>query len=171
MKYIIVTILFFAGYSTATAQNRDNLYADIGCNVPGISVTYDRKLVNHFDIGLGANFYDYNDHTYNVRSAVFVDLRPYWTIGRSTLFLPVDVGLGYIGGHSPNVTLSYVNLYTGLALGYYYRISKRGMGPYISVGLDGTTIHVHFIDPLLPPATGDYSIFDAVGVLSLGFKF
>jgi hypothetical protein len=169
MKAVLVVLLMITSHYMALAQNKNNIYVDIGCNAVGISATYDKKLTRHFDVGVGLNTYDFSYAQYgNVRTACYVDLRPYWLIRRSLLFVFGDIGVAMNGGKEPNAaTLSRFGLYITSGFGYCYQINKRGMGPYVSLGLYGYAQSIHYNTP----PKKDYGVFDATGLLSVGFKF
>jgi hypothetical protein len=175
MKYLSFLLLLMTGSRIAIAQSKDNLYADIGLNALGGSVTYDKKVMTHLDIGLGTQYYNFNDAQYhNLQLAGFIDIRPYWKIRKNLLFPIVDIGVMYGSGREPaDATISPISLCTSLGFGYCRIINKRGMGPYITIALKGYNEHEHFNDPnmVLSPRARDYSVFDATGVLSVGFKF
>src|ERR1700740_1891443 len=115
MRYILAILLFATCHGVVLAQERDNLYVDVGLNNPGGSVTWDRKLTRHLDVGVGINAYDFEGASYgNFRGACYVDLRPYWTIKRSLLLVIANAGLGMYGGSEPaDATMSRVGFYTG----------------------------------------------------------
>jgi len=173
MKNILTVLLLIAGCSVAVAQNKHNLFVDVGINEHGIGATYDRKLTRHFDIGAGVNTYNFSSEPHaKVRSAVYLDIRPYWTIRKSMLFLFVDIGGSYNSGPEPDsFSVAPVTLYNTLGFGYSHRINKRAMGPYASIGLYGYYETVTTSKANLSPAAREYSIEDFFGILSLGFKF
>jgi hypothetical protein len=172
-KLTCATILALISTNTAFAQNRNNIYAELGCTNLGMSATFDRKVFKHLDIGAGVLTNYYSSEKYNkVRSALYLDIRPFWKIRKSLLFLPVDVGLALIGGPQPvHYSVSPAGFYVGTGFGYGYMINKRGMGPYISINLQGYTLNYVSHDVNLNPAAKDYAIFDAFGQIALGFKF
>ena len=173
MKTILPVLLVFACSNMAFAQNKNNLYVDVGCNSLGVSATYDRKLTRHLDLGAGVNTYKYNGVSYgDLRSALYVDIRPYWMIKRNLLFVIADIGVAVNGGKEPDsATLQHYGLYTSVGFGYCYQINKRGMGPYLSLGMNGYTESVHYKYPSRQLRVSDYRVFDASLVISVGFKF
>jgi len=174
MKKIAGALLVMAGCTAATAQNKHNLFVDLGINERSLSATYDRQLAKHLDLGFGVNtLYVNSEPLAKSRSAVYADIRPYWLLGKhSMVFVALDAGVSLNAGpKKDSTTLKPVGFYSALSLGYQYRINKRGMGPYLSFGMYGSSISVEYSNPSLPPAAREYSVFDAWGVLALGFKF
>ena len=168
-------MLLVLGYQdVACGQIKKNLYADISLNEPGGSLTLDRKFRKHLQLGLGVHGYDFEDNRYNnMQFACYGDFRPYWTIAkRSEFFTYADLGIMVLAGRKPSdAKLSSVSPFLGLGLGYFYRINKRGMGPYISFGLNSHREHYHNDNMTLSPAARNYSVVDAGGVMSVGFRF
>jgi hypothetical protein len=86
MKQTLMSILLLSSALWAEAQ-QNNLFGDLGLpldlGLPGVSVTYNRKLVKWFGVGVGAQGYFYSRqdmHNNNVEQftpAVFADLRGY----------------------------------------------------------------------------------------------
>src|SRR4051812_12202073 len=100
MKIIFFIACLAVSYSTI-AQNKDNVFAGIGCNNFGLSVTYDRKLAKHLDLGAGAHYYDYNSTYYNLQTALFLDIREHWGHRRSMPFVYEDIGTEATAGREP----------------------------------------------------------------------
>jgi len=173
MKYAILLLLTITSYNTIFAQNRDNIYADLSLNLIGGSATYDRKLTKHLDIGVGTNIYNDTYEKYNnIRSAFYLDLRPYIKTKKSLFFFPVDAGIGLFTGARPTTyNMSGRGVYGGFGFGYARLINKRGMGPYVAITLNGSSASYHSYDMSLAPDARNYSIFDADAHISLGFKF
>lgn len=172
MKILFLFLLFITLATSAGAQNKDNVFLDVGTNEFGVSGIYDRKLIKHFEAGGGLNVYNFDDYSYdNVYSSCYLDLRPYWSWKRGLLFEYNDMGIAVAGGRkSDTATVAPVNLYFAIGVGYCYRINKRGWGPYVSLGMYGHIRTVHNDDPNLSQRAKNYSIFDAEGILSVGFK-
>jgi len=142
--------------------------------VRGISATYDRKLSKHFEMGAGINTYYFNDqHDVKSHSALYVDARPYWAKRKSMFFMFVDIGAVYNAGPMhDSVTRAPVTFASNLGCGYHYRINKRGMGPYVSLGLYGCTERFHTSKAIFANTKAqDYSLYEFDAILSLGFKF
>lgn len=173
MKNIFIGILSAALPYVTIAQSRNNLFADVAINTTGFSVTYDRSASRHLDIGGGIIYRNYNYYTYaNIISAGYLDIRALWGKRRSVFFALADAGFGIIGGkQTDSVTFSRYSFYSAVGAGYLYRINKRGMGPYLSLVLNGHTIHETLKNVLLTPAARDYGELDADLALSIGFKF
>ena len=175
MKVIPFLLLILCSQYSAQAQSKNNLYADLTLNNLGTSVTYDRRVVKHFDMGIGVSLNDFNgDPYYNRRMAAFIDLRPYRVIKRSLFFAIVDIGFAFYGGRLPapgTTTIRPYNPYVGLGIGYGYRINKRGMGPYISLSADGYIQNQINDNLALPHQDRNSFIIDETLVLALGFKF
>lgn len=174
MKKVVSILAIMASCAAAMAQNKHNLFVDLGVNERSLSATYARKLTKHLELGGGlSTLYINSEPLAKSRTAIYGDIRPYWRIGKkSMVFAAVDVGAALIlGPKQDSTTLKPVGLYTALSFGYQYRINKRGMGPYLSFGMYGTSVSVAYDKPSLPPAAREYSVYDAYGVLALGFKF
>ncbi len=174
-KIIAVILLIICCQSNVFAQSKNNLYADLTINNLGTSVTYDRRIVKHFDMGIGFSVNDFNsDQYHNIKFATFLDFRPYRVVRRNLFFGIADIGMMFYGGRIPQPDKASLNpnsLYVGLGLGYGVRINKRGMGPYISLSMDGSTTHQITHNASLAPQARDYIVFDAELVLAVGFKF
>ena len=138
-------------------------------------MTYDRRIVKHFDMGIGISLNDINeDAYYNKRMALFLDFRPYKVIKRNLFFAIADIGFSFYGGRIPSpgpTSLGPTNPYVGLGLGYGYRINKRGMGPYISLSADGYVQNQISQNLAIPHDARDNFVIDETLVLALGFKF
>jgi hypothetical protein len=173
MKSILTIMLAITSYTAALAQNKNNLYVDVGINELGIAATYDRKLTRHFDIGVGINAHRFSSaHLAQNRAACYLDLRPYWVKKKSMLFVFVDVGAAYKGGQKYDSSkVTPVGFYSSLGAGYHYRINSRGMGPYVSAGFYSYAVNVRSINANLPQRAREYTIMEAILKISLGFKF
>lgn len=157
---------------TALAQNKNSLYADVGTNLRSASVTYNRSLTRHFDVGAGIGARLQKMGRIRHRVAAYVDLRPHWAIGRSTIFLLIDVGACYkTEEKKDSFWVTPVGFYSALGVGYHYRINKKGMGPYITAGMYGDYSSFHTSRTIYPESMRHWSVFDASGILSLGFRF
>ena len=172
MKSTLAIVLTIASHCVALAQTRNDIYADIGCNSPGVSLTVDRSMGKRFDLGLGFSAYDLSDMQYgNRRGACYIDLRSHKAFRRNLFFWFADLGLALNGGRHPDdATIARSGLFTGVGLGYCYQINKRGMGPYASLGLDGATQSVHYNEVPGAPRKPDYGSYDATLLFSVGFK-
>jgi hypothetical protein len=167
MKGLIVLLLSLGIAVNASAQKCDDLYADIALNRLGMSVTYDHRLSRHFELGGGVQLWD-GFRRDIINGAVFLDLRPYWQKKKNLFFVLADVGLiGYFGDGPYNADISRFGAYTALGVGYSRIINRRGMGPYASFALKGGSFHERYYYPW----RSDYYVFEATGLLSIGFKF
>ncbi len=174
-KIVPVVLLIICCQSSLFAQSKNNLYADLTINNLGTSVTYDRRIKKHFDLGIGVSLNDfYGDPYHNIKFAAFLDFRPYKVVRRNLFFGIIDVGMMFYGGRIPEpskASLGPNSPYLGLGIGYGVRINKRGMGPYISLGIDGDMTHQITHNASLAPEARDYIVIDAELVLAVGFKF
>ena len=175
MKITPLVLLIICSYCAAQAQSKNNLYTDLAINSLGTSVTYDRRIAKHFDLGIGISLNDINgDKYYNRKMAAFIDLRPYRVIRRNMFFALFDIGFAFYGGRIPapgTTSLGPYNPYVGLGVGYGYRINKRGMGPYISLCADGFVQNQINQNLALPHEARNNFVIDETLVISLGFKF
>jgi hypothetical protein len=184
MKGTCIVLLLIAHCGIATAQSKPdsgvvtqpqterNIYIDLS-PAPGISATYTWQFGDHFDMGAGANSrYFRNDSYGKSRAAVYLDVRPHWGKKKSLFFFFTDLGMCVNGGPQPVYeTMSPVGVYLGLGPGYCYRINKKGMGPYISLGINAYSASLREKYPIPPNSPRTSSIVDGIGVLSIGFKF
>lgn len=166
MKGFLVLLLSLSMATKTSAQKCDDLYADISLNRLGMSITYDHRLSRHFEIGGGAQIWDgFRPHILN--GAIFLDLRPYWQKRKNLFFVIGDIGLiGYFGDGPYYADISRFGAYTALGVGYSRIINRRGMGPYASFALKGGSFRERYYYPWR-----DYYVFEAQGILSVGFKF
>jgi hypothetical protein len=170
IKRLIVSLLLAP--AATFAQKKDMLYADIALNTPGGSVTYNRGLTRHLGLGGGADLYDLKEYWVNVRTAVYIDVRPNWRFGRSNIFIPIDLGWAFYGGHERTndpVTYSTNGFYTSLGLGYCYRLTRRGGGPYATFMMKGYGHAETGYDYLGRKYEG--GVYEASSLISVGFKF
>ena len=175
MKHILPFLLVAASFSTATAQNDPSIYVDAGLFRLGINATYDKKITKHLDLGLGMNSY-INPLKYKniprVSSALYFDVRPNWNRRKSTTFLFLDPGVAFhADNRSGTESVTPVGIYFGMGLGYQYKINEKGIGPYISAGLNSNYLSYHNSNSALRPSARDYGVLDAYAGFSLGFKF
>jgi hypothetical protein len=184
MRNAIIILMLTAGCYVSAAQNKPdssltkqtsserNIYIDLS-PAPGVSATYTWKFGDHFDMGTGVNYRYFGDDSYGKsRAAVYLDVRPHWGKKKSLFFFFTDLGMCVNGGPQPTYeTMSPVGVYLGLGPGYCYRINKKGMGPYISLGIDAYSATLREKYPIPPNSARTSSIIDGRGVLSIGFKF
>lgn len=171
MRQLLIALFVVICYRSS-AQSKNNIFADVSIGANGGSVTYDRTLTKHLQIGGGLSSYYFHFLHYGPsRSALYVDLRPYWKIKRSLLFTAFDFGLSANVGAPAPAKLSLFGFHTALLFGYSYQINKRGMGPYASLGMYVYPTYIHLENPALPPRAWDYGVIDGMGQISVGFKF
>lgn len=179
MRHTIVLFLLSLVSCSCFSQNKNNIYADV--SLPpiayGFSGTWNRVIVNHLDLGAGAQVYAYSADNMTVHTALYLDARPYISWKHSLLFLIGDLGIDLYSEPATTYYYAHANaLYTALGLGYGYKINKRGMAPYISLKLAGDNYIAHNT-PYTSPSGNTYTdnnkiySFDGAAVLSVGFKF
>ncbi len=173
MRSTLVILLLIAGGYVAQAQSKRNIYCDVAINSPGLSATYTMKLTRHFDMGGGLSSYYFRQVNYgSSRSAISFDLRPHWGAKKSLFFIFTDLGLAINGGRQPYLaTMSPLGGHIALGPGYCFRINKKGMGPYLSLGMYGNTTHLRDTYPPPPPRSRMRAYLDVYGIMSVGFKF
>ena len=165
----------------ATAQQH-SLYADLG--IPfGFSATYNYKLTKHLGAGGGVqtqSFYlPYAEYTKLV-PAIFADMHlTAWATKKNRFisFLDLCINLHKQDQSYQRDSTSVYNIphnngfYTGLGLGYFRRVTKRGGGAYIALKL---VLNWHNMKEYSIVADSkDRSLIIASGtsVLAIGFKF
>jgi hypothetical protein len=172
-KLILIALLLASTATTFAQKKRNDLYVDLALNIPGISATYDHRVMRHLEVGGGISVYNWNTTPLNLSTAIYADVRPYWRIGRSLLFIHGDVGLAhYSEKKNPQYSdLSYskFGIHTALGIGYGYMITRRGAGPYITLAMRGYTYVEHYNNPFAQHS--DAGMFEGNSVLALGFKF
>jgi hypothetical protein len=176
MKHTIVIILLITNSLCATAQ-KNNTFADVGINdlthFPGVSVTYNRQLVKYFGIGIGAQ--EYNNELSGsslVTPTIYADLRGYLPVHKSLFFMLADFGMDIYSSDGTNIHEDPHNngFYTGLGIGYCYRINKKGMGPYLSFKMISDSYTSKKYDPVTQQVyTGTNN--NGSLVIAVGFKF
>ncbi|MBX2904755.1 MAG: hypothetical protein KF744_01870 [Taibaiella sp.] len=174
MKKIAGILALAIVCTAAQAQNKHNLFVDANfIYTAGASATYDRKVLDHLDIGAGLNsVYFYKGTVNSVYSAGYIDIRPYWGKRKHMWFVKLDGGIAnYTRDQKPSVTITPFGAYCALAYGYQYHINARGQGPYATIGFNGYSQSFHSTNTNLPPQARDYSVFDATNMLFVGFKF
>lgn len=137
-------ILFVLLYPIAAFAQQHSIYADLGYT-PGFSVTYNYKLAKRLGAGAGVHVYrihrtwqDGVDFTPALYGNIRLNIRPE---KKGQLFLMLDVGMNFYkqdkSYHRESTYLFNIpnnnGIYTGLALGYMRRMTKRGGGPYVSL--------------------------------------
>jgi hypothetical protein len=156
------------------AQNKHNLYADVGINNFGASVTYDYQVREHIGVGGGLQIHNSNYNDFNLRYSAFVDVRPTLEIGRNLLFGFGDFGITKFGGRklpSSKGHIDNTDIYFAVGGGYALQIFGNDMGPYITAAVRTSRMRYHWNNPLAPPDEHDYAKFNVSMVMSLGFKF
>jgi hypothetical protein len=181
MKNVLL-ITFLALSPMLTLAQKNNLFADAGItgdgDIPGGSLTYSRKLFKYLGAGVGMQAYTYfyspvaSSSGRHFVPAVYGDLRAYIPAGKSLFFGIADMGIDiYTGEDATNNPIAHQNgLYTGFGIGYCYRITRRGMGPYISIKFVSDTYKTkQYIRGTND--VEDATIANGTSVVSLGFKF
>lgn len=181
MKITVVLIATLFISATCLAQ-KNNTFADIGSTGsitnPGFSVTFNKKLVKYFGVGLGVQGYNYVSSDSNFKNthqfipAVYADLRGYLPVKKSLFFALVDLGMNiYKHTDALNPSQNHNNgFYTGLGFGYSYTVTKRGCGPYISIKMISDSYKSKQYNP---SNQQDYQQTNVDGnmAISLGYKF
>lgn len=181
MRYTIVAI-FLAMNPLCVVAQKNNTFADAGFslddNIPGASVTYNRKLIKYFGVGVGGQAYKYSrtwpsgsvDKTFT--PALFADLRGYLPIKKSLLFLMCDFGVDFYKSEDVAYAEKGHNngFYTGLGLGYCYEITKRRSGPYMSVKIVSDAFKNQQYN-IVTKEVHDVTNVNATSVISVGYKF
>ena len=183
MRHILSAILLIFSFIAADAQ-KNNFFGDIGRNstgnaIPGGSFTYSRKVAKHWGLGAGVQAYDYAQTDLSRKKihqfipTVYADLRAYVPIKRSLLFFIGDLGLSIYRSRN-NMSIYEMphsnSAYLGLGMGYHYRITKRGLGPYISLKMANNIYSARQITPQTTEVSRVFAL-DGALVLSLGVKF
>ncbi|MBX2904717.1 MAG: hypothetical protein KF744_01675 [Taibaiella sp.] len=175
MKNTRYTLLFFIGsFGSLHAQNKHNLFVDVNVlhNI-GLSATYNRKVINHLDLGVGANaVYLYPQASKTLRSGAYIDIRPYWGKNKHMWFVKLDPGIAYFSPIKKSTTeIRPLGIYFALAYGYQYRMNSRGIGPYVTLGWNGYYIRSYSSNVNVPEYLRKTAYFDAEGMFCIGFKF
>ena len=177
--FVLLASLPFVSFS----QGRNSIYPDVAITplAYGASVTLDKSMIRHLQLGLGAQLYDYpgysdvkNDQPTNIRKAIFIDIRPYWKIKHDLIFAFCDLGYDFFPGERDRYFNNPDNaFYTGIGAGYGYIIGKRRITPYITLKFasDEYPVYARVYSP-----NGGYTqqssfLLDANLVLSVGVKF
>src|ERR1044072_5677045 len=112
------------------AQGKHHVFTDIGYNTSysgsGFSATYSHKIAPR--LGLGAGVQAYNDANFNrVKKAAYLDLRAYWPIKKSLLFLHGGAGVSFYKEYTrPYTRMPGKAFFSGFGFGYAYMVNKRG---------------------------------------------
>jgi hypothetical protein len=171
MNKLIVALLLAP--AVAFAQKRNHFYVDLGLNKPGGSATYDHNLTRNFSLGGGIDVYDWKTTSTNLKTGIYADMRPHWQIGKSQILLPLDIGLAIYGSRAESanssVTYSTIGTYVSFGLGYCYRITRRGGGPYATFIMKGYGHKETENDKFLQKHVE--GVYDASSMFSVGFKF
>lgn len=178
MKRTIAALAIMMAPICAHAQ-KNNVFADIGIHgdfTPGASVTYNHKLTNHFGVGGGTQMYMErvsitSKSTTIYKPAIYGDLRGYFPIGKSILFLLGDLGLHiYHGASALNAGETRNNgLYVGMGVGYGHSIGKKHlMDGYVTLKAVTDNYFTH-----QSSTSGTFSEYNMEGsmVLSVGVRF
>jgi hypothetical protein len=172
-KQLILIALLLASTATFAQKKNDLYYADVAVTRLGLSATYDHKFARHLAVGAGVNVYDWGFGPINTAAAIYADVRPYWRIRRSLLFILADVGLAFYDKNDPPPysysSYSDFGVHTALGFGYGYMITRRGAGPYVTLAIRSYSYTEHYNNPFAP--RHESGVVDATSVLSVGFKF
>jgi hypothetical protein len=172
MKTLFVLLFSLCSVTTLFAQKGRDIYTDVSLPL-GLSATYDFRVARHFEVGGGIQAFNNRRKYKNITSSIFLDLRPYWQKKKNLFFILADFGITTYLGETPDPAKYEVapfGAYSALGFGYCRTITKRGMGPYISFALRGASYQEHY-SVASSPAAADYTVIDATGLLSVGFKF
>jgi len=143
VEYWFIALLVVFNPIFASGQ-RSNLYADIG-TAPGLSLTYNYKVLKHLGLGIGAQGYYFTPTISNNREfvpAVFGDLHLNFLMRKKHFFYYfLDLGINFYKANDDhsnyNALFDYVTqdngFYEGVGLGYFRCVTKRGGGWYMSL--------------------------------------
>lgn len=181
MRYILIVLLILLQPTLSQAQQH-SLYADVG--IPfGFSATYNYKLAKNLGAGGGVqaqSFYTPFANNARLIPAIFADLHlTAWATKKNRLLSFVNLGMNihkqdqsYQRDSTTVYNIPHNNgFYTGLGLGYFRRMTKRGGGAYIALKM---VLNWHNLKEYSIVADSrDRSILVASGtpVLAIGFKF
>lgn len=185
MKYTLIALLAIFSTIVASAQ-KHQLFADIGTSFdgpsPGGSLTYNYRLLDRFGLGGGVQGYSFTPSVLNkdqFTPAVYGDIRLNSLLRKKHFFFYfLDLGINFYT-HSDeyrrsNNTIYHIpnnnGFYTGLGIGYFRRITKRGWGPYTSLKIISNSYKASKFD-LVSRQQYNAVWLDATFALSVGFKF
>jgi hypothetical protein len=179
MKNTLMILLLMSSLSGFAQKNI--FFADIGLpldtHIPGVCVTYNRKLIRHFGVGIGIQEYYFeesrgrNDNVNILMPAVFADLRGYFGRRKGLFMLIADFGADFYHADPYGTVSGHTNgIYTGLGFGYSYRLNKRGVGPYVTLKFTSDThSEKQYIPGTADQTNGTY--MDGTVVAAIGCKF
>jgi hypothetical protein len=179
MKNVIILFLVAFNPVFVLAQ-KQNLFADVGTS-SGFSVTYVRKLTKRIGVGAGLQGYDFRPTITNKKElvpALYVDVRLNSVMRKKHFFFYfLDLGLDLYKANDDNTyraLFDYVprnnGLYSGLGIGYFRSVTKRGWGPYASLKLLTNWYNDNAYD-IVANRQHDLLSLDGTIALSVGFKF
>jgi len=181
MKYLFTALLLLLLPVWLPAQQH-SLYADLG--VPaGLSATYNYKVTKNLGAGGGVqvqSFYLPFTDKARLIPAIFADVHlTAWATKRNRLISFLDLGINlhrqdqsYHRGSNLVYNIPHNNgFYSGLGLGYFRRITKRGGGAYLALKL-GLNWY-NFKEYSIVTDYEDRSTLSGTGrpALVIGFKF
>ncbi len=180
MRYLFTALLLLNAI-WATAQQHC-LYADLGIPL-GFSATYNYKLTKNLGAGgglQGQRFYLPFSNNTSFIPAIYADVHlTAWATKKNRLISFINLGMNlhkqdqsYRRDSTTVYNIPHNNgFYTGLGLGYFRRITKRGGGAYLALKF---VLNWHNLKEYSIVADSrDRSILVASGtpVLAIGFKF
>lgn len=165
----------------ASAQQQHQLFADVG--LPGgLSITYEYRLTKHFGVGAGLQGYNFSPTMTNVNQftpALYGDFRLNSIMRKKHFFFYfLDLGINfykhentnyYSSNYIYNVTMDN-GFYTGLGLGYFHVMTKKGGGLYASLKLISNFFKANQFDLTTQKHNVSGMGYGTVA-LSVGFKF
>ena len=160
----------------------NNVFADIGLpldsHIGGLSLTYNRKLVRKFGVGIGAQEYylsvgDNSSKLVNqFTPTLFADLRGYFGHRKSRFLLFADFGLDF-KRNTDTTKFGPVHgngFYCGAGLGYFCKVTKTGMGPYVTLKFVSDTYSEEEYNTVTQQRSSA-TLLSATSVIAVGFKF
>ncbi len=181
MRYPLIAFWLLLHPIWAPAQQH-SVYADIGIPL-GFSATYNYKLTKNLGAGGGLqaqSFYLPFSNNARLIPAIFADVHlTAWATKKNRFISFINLGVNlhkqdqsYQRDSTSVYNIPHNNgFYTGLGLGYFHRITKRGGGAYIVLKL---VLNWHNLKEYSIVADSkDRSLIVASGtpLLAIGFKF
>lgn len=181
MRYLMIASLMLIYPIRATAQQH-SVYTELGIPL-GLSATYNYSLTKNLGAGVGVqaqSFYLPFSNNARLIPGIFADLHlTAWATKKNRFISYLNLGMNlhrqdksYQRDSTSVYNIPHNNgFYTGLGLGYFRRVTKRGGGAYIALKL---VLNWHnFKEYSIVADSKDRSLIIASGtpVLAIGFKF
>jgi hypothetical protein len=183
MKILIALLIVINPIGTFAQKN--SLFADAGLSLdgiyPGCSITYNHNFTKRFSLGVGLQGYTFTltATAHQFLPAVFADVRyNFLQRKKGALFLFLDLGSNFYPKNDYQFYDGYdvydihgnAGFYTGLGLGYFRCVTKRGWGPYASLKVISNAYYANDYNIIArkdEPAGWLYATL----AISVGFKF